>query len=226
MWTQLHEVMKHSVKVLWNTGLSADGLVVGMEGKRGNRGWVLSFRLQQWGGWWYHLWRWENEQGSMCLGEREVGIREKGRGTPGSLLLVVSLRYLLDIQLDTAHGPPAVQGELRARRWMFGSGGHMGQRPAREEMKAKAWDILVFQITKGGLVKWMCPKESLGRHGHGLPLFSEYLLRAVVEAGDTSTNRTNINPCPHWAFVLLRGHSKENVNTFREKCSDEEESKQ
>lgn len=118
---------EHNSMRLWN-GVKVELKVLLMDWLwewRGNRGWVLSFRLQQWGGWWHHLWRWENEQGSVCSGEREMGIREKGRGTPGSLLLMVSLRYLLDIQLDTAHGPPAVQGELRARRRMFGSGGHI-----------------------------------------------------------------------------------------------------
>lgn len=41
------------------------------------------------------------------------------------MLFMINLRHLLDIQVDVAHGPSAVQGELRAGRRMFGSGGHI-----------------------------------------------------------------------------------------------------
>ena len=52
------------------------------------------------------------------------------------------------------------------------------------------------------------PEESLGRDGCGFHVFNKYLLRAILEAGDTSVSKTSINPCPHGAFVLLRGHSQ------------------
>lgn len=104
----------------------AEGLADGLDvGKEKNWGWLVSFWLEQWGGWWHHLWRWENEHGKgcVCVCVREKGIRK--RGTPQTVLSMISLRHPLDIEVDTAHGPSAIQGELSVRKWTFGSGGHI-----------------------------------------------------------------------------------------------------